>query len=231
MKEFDIRSDNYLRPGQAEEIRREVQNLEKSIDLKGPLALENRGAAIRQLKGLRGQLESQSPPELKGKPRDDSIRRERELFDRITPGLLSSEEMRRNPPGAVNHHMAHERRFKADIIEWKNRRLMNHRDSTDPDLCNLERFRPSASRLNLDNAQIPRSSVRSFPSQQYQDNYGEIDWRDRKIAELEAKIAEAGGGERVKFGPEERDRALARVGATPAPVEPQPEEARTEVEG
>lgn len=93
----------------------------------------------------------------------------------VVPNMLSQAEMRQAPPGAVGRELAFQKRFKPEIIEWKNLQRTIHYDSEDPDVANLERFRPVASRGNLDNAFIPGKSM-SFASAQYQEGYDGIDW-------------------------------------------------------
>ena len=83
------------------------------------------------------------------------VRRSRELLAEIIPGMASQEEMRKAPPGAVDKHMAWERRNKAKIMEWKHIMCRLTAGSGNRDAANLEKHRPRDSTLSMDNAQIP----------------------------------------------------------------------------
>ena len=101
----------------------------------------------------------------------------KELEAQIREGMLSHEEMRRNPPGAVDQNVWWERRNKARITTWRNLNAALHpgipADQAQT-LFSPERLRPRTSHLNMDNAQIPAVRAFSFPSEQYKENYDAI---------------------------------------------------------
>ena len=132
----------------------------------------------KNLKRVEHAIETQVPPVLLGPALDKVVRREKELRETIVPNMLSQAEMRQAPAGSVGREMAFQKRYKVPILEWKNCRRTIHRDSEDPDVANIERYRPVVSRGNLDNAQIP-GQVMSFASEQFQDGYDDIDWSTR----------------------------------------------------
>ena len=132
----------------------------------------------KNLKRVEHAIETQVPPVLVGPELDKVVRREKELREEIVPNMLSQAEMRQAPAGSVGREIAFQKRYKAGILEWKNCRRTIHHDSEDPDVANIERYRPEVSRGNLDNALIP-GKVLNFASPQYQDNYDGIDWSTR----------------------------------------------------
>ena len=87
------------------------------------------------------------------------VKRSKELLAEITTGMLSKEEMRKAPPGAVDNHIAWERRNKTRIAEWKHIMLRLTAGSGDRDAANLERHRPTASTMNMDGALIPGKTI------------------------------------------------------------------------
>ena len=145
--------------------------------LKNPLVTDT-PSVRKNLKRVEKVLEEQTAPLLLGPALDKVVRREKELRESIVPNMLSQAEMRQAPPGSVGREMAFLKKFKPDILEWKNCRRTIHRDSDDPDIANLERYRPVVSRGNLDNAVIPGKTI-DFPSEQYKLGYEGIDWSTR----------------------------------------------------
>lgn len=144
---------NLLRPNQIEELKDEERILEKKLKLADVMPID-RAAAMGQLQRVRRHLDVQSPKEVSGKVKDDLIKKNDKLLEEILEGMPSQEEMRKNPPGAVDKHRKWESRNKQKIIEWKNNQLTLNVGTDDIDVANLERFRPKASTLNMQNAQI-----------------------------------------------------------------------------
>jgi hypothetical protein len=142
--------------------------------LSNPL-VQDKPMVMRHLRRIEHDIETQTPPELKGEALDKEVRLERELREEIVPNMLSQAEMRQAPAGSVGREIAFQKKFKNKILRWKNAMRTIHRDSEDPDLSNLERFRPVVSRGNLDNCFIKGKNF-DFPSPQYQDRYDHIDW-------------------------------------------------------
>ena len=144
---------NYLRPDQVKLAREEIASLEAR--LQNP-HIQDKGEVRRQLIRVRKQTEEQAPrpPENTGEE-EALVKREKELLAEIIPAMCSMEEMRKSPPGAVDKYIKGEgsTSIKTKIIEWKNIRL--RLNPGEREIANLERFRPVASTLNMDNAMIP----------------------------------------------------------------------------
>lgn len=141
---------NLLRPNQVEQLKEEEYELEAK--LLNPNT--NKREAGGQLRRVREALSKQVPTEFKSSEKDAAVKRSAELLDDILVGMPSKEEMRKNPPGAVSKHRMWEKRNKDKIVEWKNIQLRLNAGTEDLDICNLEKFRPTRSTLNMDNAQI-----------------------------------------------------------------------------
>ena len=165
-----------LRPAQMSEHVEEIRVTEEK--LRNP-SIQDKGAVQRQLRNLKLQYERQAPEPLSGAEKDQLSTKEKALREEITQGMLSQEEMRKNPPGAVDTHMRWERGNKAKIMEWKNMRLQLAADGSSPDtwdrdVANLERFRPTGARerVRLD-AQIPgKMAFGSVPEDKWQEAFG-----------------------------------------------------------
>lgn len=106
-------------------------------------------------------LTAHSPPtDLSSETRDALYRRECEVAEQIRQGMPTTEQMRRNPPGAVGMNQRWERAHKDKVLEWKNLRLLNNPDSDDKDLANVDILRssqllPDGSSTFMPAAQIP----------------------------------------------------------------------------
>jgi hypothetical protein len=142
-----------LRKDQVEEMEseREAANQKlRSSHFQG-----DKGAVAEQLRALEHQLESQRPRPYSSEEIDGAVRREAELRGEIRQGMLSQEEMRKCPPGAVDRHRAWEKRNMARIEEWQNIQRRLNAESDDRESASIERFRPTVNSMNLDNAMIP----------------------------------------------------------------------------
>ena len=139
---------NYLRPHQVSEMTDEKNRLERAIN--NP-HIQDKGEAVRALRRISKQLETQTPVPYSGDDADKAVKREAYLRDKILDGMPSQEEMRKSPAGAVGKHMAWEKRVKPMMNEWKAIRLRLNAGTSDPDVANFERFRPTSSTLNMHN--------------------------------------------------------------------------------
>jgi len=140
--------------------------------------IQDKGAVQQQLRRINHQIETQTPQPYKGEDLDKAVRREKELRQKLSESMPSHEEMRKCPPGAVGKEMEFQKRHKKDVLEWKEIRLRLNPDTDDPDIANLERYRPERSTLNMDNAVIPGKQY-YFPSEPYKENYDNIDWEKK----------------------------------------------------
>ena len=145
---------NLLRPNQVEDTKEEITRIESTLaqpHVQDPAALH------QQLSSLRTSLDSQTPTAYPTAELDTAVAREQELREQIEEGMPTQAEMRKSPPGAVSKHINWETRNKAKIVEWKNLQLRLHSDNPDPDIANMEKFRPvgGAGEMNMDNALIP----------------------------------------------------------------------------
>jgi len=144
-----------LRPAQLDEMRNQVKIAEAKLT--NP-AIQDKGEARKQLLRARATLESQTPrPPVDTTEEGRMAAREKQLRDEVLAGMPSQEEMRKAPPGAVDKHMGWEKRNKAKILEWKNLRLRLM--PGEREAANLERYRPVASSLSMDNAVVQGKAI------------------------------------------------------------------------
>lgn len=146
-----------LRPAEAESRKDEIKKLEEKLSSKH---IEDKGEVNRQLRMAKKDFDTQiaRPPETRDEE-DRMVKRSRDLLSKILPGMPSQEEMRKAPPGAVDKHMAWERRNKKAILEWKHLQLRLTAGSGNREVANLEKHRPTVSTLSMDNAQIPGKAI------------------------------------------------------------------------
>jgi len=145
-----------LRPDQAAEAHRDIKAAEEK--LKSP-HIEDKREARNQLIRLRKTVTEQLPkPPASAEEEGRMATRSKQLLEHIvSDGMLSQAEMRACPPGAPDQHLAWERRNKAAILEWKNLQL--RLKPGEREAANLERHRPVAGRMNLDNAVVERKML------------------------------------------------------------------------
>lgn len=143
---LDDPKGNLLRPTQLADTLQDIKSAEDQ--LKDP-RVQDKGAVRTRLTNLRKQYEAQAPRPLTNPIMKDKLAAEaQKLLDEITPGMLTQEEMRKNPAGSVDKHMRWERANKKKILRWKKLQCVLNADQSDPhswdrDAANLERFRPS----------------------------------------------------------------------------------------
>jgi hypothetical protein len=140
-----------LRVDQIEDMEGEREGLRKKLANPN---IQDKGVVADQLRKLDTQLETQRPREFGSTEIDNAVKREAQLRDEWTRDMLSAEEMRKCPPGAVDRHLAWERKNKAKISEWQNimRRLNAGSDARE--IASIERFRPQVNSLNIHNPLI-----------------------------------------------------------------------------
>lgn len=140
-----------------EEQQRHVEEMLKDPGVGG----KDRGLMLREKKTVEKQLAGQSPkPHLSPEEKDGLATMERTLREELLQGAQTSEELRRNPAGAVARLQRYEKANKKKMLLWKNIRIQLEPDNSDPDLANFEQYRPERSFDNgasgfMVNAQIP----------------------------------------------------------------------------
>ena len=150
---------------------RERQELEKEFkEIDGvinapPWAKENITQAQKEelytrRENLEASLDANKPPKLDGKTRDALANRLDEVDAQIRTGMLSEEEMWRNPAGSVDRHRKWEAKNKDAILERRNILIALEPDSDDVERTSVETLRPqlatrSAPATFMADAQLP----------------------------------------------------------------------------
>lgn len=142
-----------LRKDQVEDMEGERQAAQQK--LRSTTFLGDKSAVAEQLRALEIQLESQRPRPYRSEEIDSVIKREADLREKIKIGMLSQEEMRKCPPGAVDRHRAWEKKNMPLIEEWQNIQRRLNAENDDRESASIENFRPTANTMNLHNALIP----------------------------------------------------------------------------
>ena len=106
----------FLRKRQIDEYQADIGALEKSLNQP---KVQDKGVVKGKLHRMQKALQEQSAPELTPLMKDKVAARGKELEEKIAEGMPSSEEMRKNPPGAVGKHMRWEKMNKAKIMAVK----------------------------------------------------------------------------------------------------------------
>ena len=136
-----IPQNQLLRHHQREDLKQEIKGMSDMLpNLKSH---DDRGQVVSRMKRLERSLIAQSPPELSASEKNVLYKESKKLEEEFTQGMLSREEMRKNPAGSVGQHMRWERENKQKILRWKNLQQVLDPQSDDPDLSNYERLRPN----------------------------------------------------------------------------------------
>jgi hypothetical protein len=136
---------NPLRNHQVEEYTHEQARLDAIVQAPAYVTGVNRGEANRRSRQLAQMVDAQRAKPLHGAKKDAVAKLAEDVMEQvIRPALLPREEMRRNPAGAVGKFLRQEnsRPIKHAIQQWKRAQLALEPESQDPDLANVERFRP-----------------------------------------------------------------------------------------
>lgn len=165
--EFD--TTNLLRPHQVVEAKEELAQI--SATLNAPPHIRSRISDPGQMRmrrdNLSRELEKSTPRPFGVDERDAAVREFHQLEDSIREGMPSSEEMRRNPPGAVGKQISWNNAKQAKVMRYKHVALRLHAGGDLPadmkfegDIANIERLRPltTPGQLGMDGAQIPKTT-------------------------------------------------------------------------
>jgi hypothetical protein len=153
---------NPLRNHQVQEFQGEAQRLQAFVNSPSYVS-GDRGAATERYRAVQKTLNDQAAKPVTGAKRDEVSKLAAEVLEQdIRPSLIPQEVMRRNPAGAVGEFMRREnsRTTQHAIQQWKRAQLAIEPDNEDPDLANVERFRPQVhvpgqSATFMANSQIP----------------------------------------------------------------------------
>lgn len=136
---------NPLRNHQVESYRSEAARLAATAQAPAYVTGIDRGAAAKAQRNVEKVLQEQAAKPLRGADKDKVAALAQEVLEsRIRPALIPREDMRRNPAGAVGRFLRSENspEVQRDIQNWKRAQLALEPESNDPDLANVERFRP-----------------------------------------------------------------------------------------
>lgn len=179
-------STDFLRPSQRIALEQDYAVAQASLnDPAIAPFIEDKARARKQANALKEALEKRGPqPFATTQEMNAAHAKEKELRDEWTEGMLSVEEMRRNRDGlaasTTMRHLKWEQGNKNKILEWKQLRARLDPTSDDPDLCNIERYRPTKAFVYDSTAQIAGHHAMS---EQAKEN-----WPD-EMAEPKAKTA------------------------------------------
>ena len=136
---------NPLRHHQVTEYQDEAARLNDIVKAPAYVTGADRGHAQRKSLLINKVLEQQIAKPLQGAEKDRVAKLANEVMQVvIRPALLPREDMRRNPAGAVGRFLKEEnsRPVKQGVQQWKRAMLALEQGNPDPDLANIERFRP-----------------------------------------------------------------------------------------
>lgn len=187
-KRFFTKNEREEREGH---INRMKHQLRQPAWVNDALGGDTPAQLAKGIRAMEDELEEYSPPAtLEGSTRDALAKRQVELRESIKEGMLTHEEMRRNPPGAVDQHRKWERAKKDAITEYKNVSRALEPFSDAKDLASVELFRPSGGPSFSVNAQIPgHMAYSSVPQENWDKTFGK---KPLKTVEVKDTASNAG---------------------------------------
>ena len=144
-----------LRPSEVYELTEEANRIERTLNSSHRGALQDPAALTKAMRNVRRNLDEKAPKPYEAGEMDKMVARASTLREKIKEGMLSQEEMRRNPIGAVDKHLAWEKTNKGRIKEYKHIMLRANAGTDDRTVASIEHFRPSKAFAYTDEAQIP----------------------------------------------------------------------------
>ncbi len=161
------RTAPYLKQSQIEDMQGEKRRLSETLNAPPHLrrAIQDPALMAKTLRNIEKSLNEDSPVAYQGPDLDKAVKRAAELKAMIQADMCTQAEMRRNPPGALDKHIAFEAKHEDNILEYKNiqKRLLAAgalpSALSERSASNIEMFRPAggSGELNMDNAQIPQT--------------------------------------------------------------------------
>jgi hypothetical protein len=226
---------NFLRPQQMVDHRQDIDASERDLQNR---EIQNKGAVQGRLHNLKKQFQAQAPVEVTdGRVKDALAKREQELREQITTGMLSREEMRKNPVGAVDQHRRWEKANKPKIMEWKKIRLAMQADSSDPDTwdrdaANLEQYRPEGAtdRFRSDAQITGKMSYTHVPQDRWDLAFEGKGPENTALAQAE-RVAESAPAGRRPMSEENRRKAAERLALARAKKQQMKAQGSTLLEG
>lgn len=181
----------------------------------------NAAQALRRTETLQAQ---NTAPALSTAEEDRIAKRTAALEAKLKDsGLLSPEEMRRNPHGAGLAVANWQRKHANDVRRWRNglRALNKGADAaTMAYLTNLDRLRPTTSHMPMTDCQIPQRAAHSFPSEAFKANYDSIDFSQPPDSALGEESVPAVDPHRDLMSQFDDEPAPAAQAKPPAPEPP-----------
>lgn len=177
---FEKPSGSLLRPTQMVEHEHEIKVAKDQ--LQDPRT-QDKGGARKRVHDLTRQYEAQAPRPVDGETKDAMHKEAQTLLNEIVPAMLTQEEMRKNPPGAVDRYRRGEgsKAMKQKIQRWKKLQLMlnadqSHPSSWDRDAANIERYRPSGAtdRFRSDAQITGKMSYGNVPDENWKEVFGSV---------------------------------------------------------
>lgn len=161
------RTAPYLKLSQIEDMKAEGNRLKSMLEAPRHISaqIQDRSQVYNTLKRIETSLARDTAQPYVGADLDKAVKREKEIRDAFVADMCTQAEMRRNPPGALDKHLAFEEKHGRNIGEWKNIRRRLHVSGALPShvsersLSNIEMFRPAggAGEMSMDGAQIPQT--------------------------------------------------------------------------
>jgi hypothetical protein len=143
MKDLNI---PLLRHHQREEMKAEIEQYDAALPFAKP---EEKGPILQRRLKTKASLEAQSPEPLTGPEKDKLNVLSKKLKARFLTNMPPDEVMRKNPAGAIDWNKKWLDANKKIVRMWKNIQIQLNPDSSDRDLANIERFRPSGQLDNM----------------------------------------------------------------------------------
>ena len=168
-----------LSPYEQQQLAADTTFLRKQMD--NP-HVQMKGDVEKALRRTNDHASQYSPPDLTADQRDRAAKEIDRLESEISQGMLSSEEMRRNPrtgtsDSATSRNLAWHRKNSKKVERWRSLQKALYKSMDRHDLAeklSIERLRPRMSHMPMNDCAIPQARTMLLPSEQYAENFDRI---------------------------------------------------------
>ena len=215
------KTTRFLSHAEIENLKEKKSVLEAGIEEIRTYRKGNPATLQKKIVAIEDKMEDEAPPALSGEYRDAVAKEETRVRAILLEGIPTQEEMRRNPPGTVAKLTRWQASKKNLTLAWKNLRRVLEPDNDDPDLSNLERYRPSMMNTNGAATHMPGAQIAGHHAMT---PAAKRNWPDGLGANVNSALAQSertSGGDYgkpnpkahkpSKFTPEQRAAASARM--------------------
>lgn len=209
-----IRAVDVLSKSERDRLAEESAGIEQDIANMQHFKRGDPTALIKRRDAIKDKIEDFAPRPMSAGARAELQKEEARVLETIVPALIPSDQLRRNPSGTVGKLFKGEMSSatKDAILYWRNLRKQIYQDDPDPELCSVERHRPSGIRYDGTSTFMPDAQIPGFHAmtprakENWPENMGrEVNSAAAQAAKASTQAKPARGRRKPNLTPERRE--------------------------